>query len=215
MGLVDFDPQGSATIACGMGLDAGPLADAIIAGEPLPFVATPFGFDLACGGPDLSSVEPAITAKRPRDPAATLVKCLRAHDYDALLLDCGPSFGFLMFNALVASDLVLCPAQPAILSVSALGEMLDTIQEFRGGGSSPELAGVVLTSVDGRSEASNEEAREAIHALAPGKLMDAEIHQAKVIQDAQQEGEPVGVFAPTSRAAKEHEALADELWRGM
>lgn len=51
--------------------------------------------------------------------------------YDYLLIDCNPSMGILLTNALVASDRILIPVQTEEFSVDGLEDMLDLIQMIK------------------------------------------------------------------------------------
>lgn len=48
--------------------------------------------------------------------------------YDYLLIDCNPSMGVLLTNALVAADRVLIPVQPEDFAVDGLEDMINLIQ---------------------------------------------------------------------------------------
>lgn len=48
--------------------------------------------------------------------------------YDYLLIDCNPSMGVLLTNALVAADRVLIPVQTEEFSLDGLEDMVDLIQ---------------------------------------------------------------------------------------
>lgn len=51
--------------------------------------------------------------------------------YDYLIIDCNPSMGILLTNALVAADRVLIPVQTEEFAVDGLEDMLDLIQTIR------------------------------------------------------------------------------------
>lgn len=62
-----------------------------------------------------------------RDILETLVP----EGYDYLLIDCNPSMGILLTNALVASDRVLIPVQTEEFSVDGLEDMMNLIQTIK------------------------------------------------------------------------------------
>ncbi len=51
--------------------------------------------------------------------------------YDYILLDCPPSLGKLTINALAAADYVIIPVTCSFLTVKALGQLLDTIEQVK------------------------------------------------------------------------------------
>ena len=114
--LVDLDPQGNATMGCGVekhALEFGvgdvlvgdcDAARAIVA---LPGVA---GMSLLPSNQDLTAAEVRLLtmiAGRELRLRAALAKVLGS--YDVILIDCPPALNMLTVNALVAADSVLVP----------------------------------------------------------------------------------------------------------
>lgn len=62
----------------------------------------------------------------------TLEKLVPADEYDFVIIDCNPSMGVLMTNALVAADGVLIPVQTEDFAVDGLEDMMDLIQMVKG-----------------------------------------------------------------------------------
>ena len=52
-------------------------------------------------------------------------------DYDYVLLDCSPSLGMLVINALSASDYVLIPVQADYLAAEDMTELIGTVQSIK------------------------------------------------------------------------------------
>jgi chromosome partitioning protein len=53
------------------------------------------------------------------------------HFYDYVIIDCPPSLGLGLENALIASDYVLVPIQTRIFSVQGLGDLHETIDKIK------------------------------------------------------------------------------------
>lgn len=51
--------------------------------------------------------------------------------YDYVLLDCNPSLGMLVLNALSASDYVLVPVQAEYLAAEDMAELVGTVQQVK------------------------------------------------------------------------------------
>lgn len=51
--------------------------------------------------------------------------------YDYVLLDCNPSLGMLVINALSASDYVLIPVQADYLAAEDMTELVGTVQNVK------------------------------------------------------------------------------------
>jgi chromosome partitioning protein len=52
-------------------------------------------------------------------------------EYDFILIDCPPSFGFLSLNALVAAQRVIIPVQSESFAIAGLQQMETSIQDIR------------------------------------------------------------------------------------
>ena len=66
--------------------------------------------------------------------------------YDYVLLDCNPSLGMLVINALSASDYVLIPVQADYLAAEDMTELVGTVQNVKKGiNHSLKIGGVFLT----------------------------------------------------------------------
>ncbi len=76
--------------------------------------------------------------------------------YDFVIIDCPPSLGLFVTNALVASDYVLIPVEAQYLSFERLGVMLDTVEMVKMKlNKDLHIAGVFLTKYQSRTKLSN------------------------------------------------------------
>ena len=82
---------------------------------------------------------------------------LRADDtFDYVLLDCPPSLGILMTNALAAADELLTPIQCEYFALEGLVKIVRVIEQVRGSGANDnlEIGGIVMTMFDSRTNLS-------------------------------------------------------------
>ena len=71
------------------------------------------------------------------------------HFYDYVIIDCPPSLGLGLENALIASDYVLVPIQTRIFSVQGLGDLHETIEKIKKKANpSLKLMGAVLNQYE-------------------------------------------------------------------
>ena len=135
----------------------------------------------------------------------------RTH-YDAIIIDCPPHIGGLTVNALVAADQVLIPTSLAALSVSGVHGLVEAADEVQATlNPQLELAGVVLTRVDGRSTRVNASVLSMIDESYGELVLDEQIGVDNALARAQLAGEDIFGFAPNSRAAGWYGALAARL----
>lgn len=154
--LLDLDPQASLTLAtvgdCAGASLAEVLGDAKPGRVPIPAVIRNLaqGLDLAPGDLSLSNTELGLTVRPMRE---TVLRRALANlsGYDLALIDCGPSLGLLVINALVAADGVLCPTQPTALDLRGLRLFLGSLEAMRAEElTRAELLGVLVCQYDNR-----------------------------------------------------------------
>ena len=149
--LIDCDPQGSLTQALGVNPELGNLADVISGKLQMSDIIQHKGrIDIAPASLELAGCELGMVARLGRE--YLLRKALSGLDYELVILDCGPSLGLLVINALVAAQGVLIPTVPDAFGLRGLAlfqDSLDTIRTELNPGL--QLLGVVVTQYDKRS----------------------------------------------------------------
>ncbi len=130
--LVDLDPQGNATMGCGVDKAALTVSvyDWLMQGALLTEVVKrcPTGFELVPSNIDLTAAEVELLQTDHREQR--LKAALREVDsrFDYVIIDCPPSLNMLTLNALVASQSVLIPMQCEYYALEGLSALLDTIE---------------------------------------------------------------------------------------
>lgn len=107
------------------------------------------GFDFVPGNRMLSSIEVGLVNVLSRETVLRQYIDGIKNAYDYVLLDCRPSLGMLVINALSASDYVLIPVQADYLAAEDMTELIGTVQSIKRQ-INPELqvGGVFLTMVN-------------------------------------------------------------------
>ncbi len=131
--------------------------------------------------------------------------------YDLCVIDCAPSLGLLMVNALVASRKVVIPVQAHYYALDGLKRLMNTIQVIRTRFSPCDVRplGILLTFVENRTNLSKRielGMRELFGAL----IFETVIHKTVALAEAPSVGQCILTYAPDSRGAQEYEALARE-----
>jgi len=215
--LVDFDPQGHATMGCGLNPDGSDktIYDAVI-NPHVSMSAVLTGtslrsLHLAPSNVLLASAE--IELRHTLGKELVLSEQLRsvADNYDICVIDCGPSLGLLMVNALVASTGVLVPVQVHFYALDGLRRLLQTVSAVRER-FDPCLVrplGLLLTFVESRTRLSRR-VELGVRRLFGDLVFDTVIHRSIVLAEAPSTGQSILAYAPQSRAAAEYRALAEE-----
>ena len=158
---VDLDPQGNLTACAGWEPDS--LESTIyqtimstIRNGPAtrpPILSSDEGFDLIPANLDLSLAELDLQNTFRREYVLTRILAQVAADYDFALLDCPPSLGILVVNALTAADAVIVPTQTEFLAARGIDRLLQVVERVRATELNPDLtiAGIVLTMADRRT----------------------------------------------------------------
>lgn len=139
--LLDVDPQGDLTKMLGLRkphelpLSLGTAMNDVIAGVPPgghPEIRHhQEGFDFIPGNRVLSAVEVGLVNVMSRETVLRQYVDSVKQNYDYVLLDCRPSLGMLVINALSASDYVLVPVQADYLAAEDMTELLGTVQSIK------------------------------------------------------------------------------------
>lgn len=89
------------------------------------------GFDFVPANRSLSAVEVGLVNVMSRETVLRQYIDSVKKDYDYVLLDCRPSLGMLVINALSASDYVLIPVQADYLAAEDMTELIGTVQSIK------------------------------------------------------------------------------------
>lgn len=154
--LIDLDPQGSATSACGVdkqnlvwSMNDVLLHDCTVAQACLQ---AGNGFDLLPANSDLTVSEVSLMSKEQRE--SFLLQALRPvlTRYDYIIIDCPPALNTLTLNAFMAADSVLIPMQCEYLAMEGLVALLNTIEQVQHAlNPRLKLEGILRTMYDPRS----------------------------------------------------------------
>ena len=139
--LVDVDPQGDLTKMLGqrkpheMPLTLGNVMNDVVAGvrrDGHPEIMHHReGFDFIPANRTLSAVEVGLVNAMSRETVLRQYLDGVKSEYDYVLLDCRPSLGMLVINALSASDYVLIPVQADYLAAEDMTELVGTVQSIK------------------------------------------------------------------------------------
>jgi chromosome partitioning protein len=216
--LVDMDPQGNATMGCGINkmelensacdvlLGDASAADTIVSAPEGGFAVLPGNEDLTLAEVKLlQEIGREMKLRKALEPVTGL--------YDFILIDCPPSINMLTVNALTAADGVLIPMQCEYYALEGLSALLNTIEQVRDS-VNPELEvfGILRTMFDPRINLSNEVSMQLIEYF-DRKVFRTVIPRNIRLAEAPSFGRPVLLHDRSSRGAISYLALAGEILR--
>ncbi len=223
---VDLDPQGNLTQHAGFNPDTitPTLYDALkaevdggVGDVRAAIYATAEGFDLLPSQPELSLVEVALINTLSRERILAGLLDTVAADYDTILIDCNPSLGLLVINALTAADSVLIPIQTEYLAARGALMILSTIETIRRKRLNPRLTieGILLTMADTRTSLTRD-IQKAVEQQYGGNIhiFDTVIRRSVRFGESAAAGRSLITYDPRSVGANAYRAVAKELGIG-
>ncbi len=223
---VDFDPQGNLTQHAGFDPDrvSPTIYDALKAevdGGPGDLRAaiyeTAEGFHLVPSQPELSLVEVTLinSLSRERVLAGLLGDVAPAYDY--VLIDCNPSLGLLVINALTAADSVLIPIQTEYLAARGALMILSTIETIRRKRLNPNLKieGILLTMADTRASLTRDVQTAVEQQYGDNiRVFDTVVRRSVRFAESAAAGRSILAHDPRGPGANAYRAVAKEIDKG-
>ena len=216
--LVDLDPQGNATMGCGVDKHELPLSvyDVLVGKAGVVDAVVPSesaGIEVLPANGDLTAAEVELISEG--DSEGALKKALNGlrNNYDFILIDCPPSLNMLTVNALVAADSVMIPMQCEYYALEGLAALVETISGISST-RNPRLyiEGLLRTMYDPRNSLTVEVSRQLISHFG-NKVYRTVIPRNVRLAEAPSHGLPVIKYDKHSRGAIAYMALAGELIR--
>ena len=218
--LVDLDPQANATSSFGLeGVEEISLYDPLLGEASITEKIFPTRRDdlfIVPADLDLAGVEVEI-ARMP-DHLTRLAETLKPLQADGtfefVLLDCPPSLGILMSNALAAADELLTPIQCEYFALEGLVKIVRLIEQVRGSGANKglQLGGIVMTMFDGRTRLSAQVVADVREHFGE-RVYETVIPRSVRLSEAPSFGKTILEYDPNGVAATAYRALAREFIR--
>ncbi len=159
---------------------------------------------------DLAAIESEMGGTIGRERALQkAIEPLRS-SYDYILIDCAPSLGLLLINALTAADRVYIPLSAESLPYKGLNSLESVIEQVREYlNSSLTLGGIFFTRWNNRNL--NKEVADAAQERYGDLLLDTRIRENISIAEAPLTKQSVIEYAPTSNGAADYTHLTAEI----
>lgn len=215
--LLDLDPQ--ASLSGYFGIDAEGVEASLYdlfrpdGAPPIEQVTVPTavqGIDLVPASPAMATLDRQLGSRHGQ--GLVLSRAIRqvADRYDVVMLDCPPTLGVLMINALAACDGVLIPTQTEHLALQGLERMMRTLAMVgRSLGLDVDHL-VVPTMFDRRTRASIQALRQ-LRRDFPRSLWGDVVPVDTRFREASTRGVPLPQLAPGSRGARAFGELLEHL----
>jgi len=214
--LIDLDPQGHLAASLGvfrppeLGLDKVMLKGI---GLKEPLIKINNRLSLIPAGRALDQVEQISNGGSKR--AMILKNAMDAADLtdDFYLLDCPPSFGLLLSNAIMAVDEALIPATGDYLGLNGLAQLVGTIKKFEPYRGRVLPMWLVMSRFQQRRRLSQEVLSKLLQYF-PNRILATPIREMVALAEAPGTGKDIFEYRPKSLSAADFSALADDLIEG-
>ena len=214
--LIDLDPQGNATTACGINRKElkQDVYDVLINRAPAlgaVLNTSIHHLDLLPSSIDLAGAEPRLATLEGRDEILKQVcEPLRA-EYEFILFDCPPSLGLLTVNALDAADSTIIPVQCEYLALEGLNSLMQAVGLVKQRlNPTLRVGGIVLTMTDFRVNLSREVAQE-VKQFFKDLVFDTSIPRNVRLAESPSFGKPICLYDPHSSGALAYQLLTQEV----
>lgn len=217
--LVDLDQQGNASLGVGLNSELLKIStydllttdieakDVIYSPMDLSFHIIPASFKLAYVYEKMFGV---------KDKELVLKnKLFQIKDnYDFILIDCPPTMGLLVDNALFAADSVIIPVECNYYAYTALTQVVNQINQIQKikntMGLLLKIEGVLLTKFDNRSLVGYK-VIDKVKEMFPKNTFKTIINRSSHIEEAPIYGQTVIKYAYNSKGSKDYRELAKEI----
>lgn len=214
--LLDLDSQGHATQNLGYSGDKveRTLYDVLVDRVPLTDVIldTPLAeLDLVPSNLGMTTVDLALMPMAAREHRLKRALETVSDRYEFVVMDAPPSFGLLNLNALIAADDLLVPVLPDFLSFHGLKLLFETLGQLEDDLDHTLRRIVIILNHFNPTTRIAREARGALKSHYPEFLAGTIVRQCTKFAQASSEGIPISAYAPSSRGARDIDALVDEI----
>lgn len=207
--LIDLDPQASLTMSLGQDASQSDrTAYEVLAGDLdiQKAIIKLDGYDLVPCDARLLTIENGKEKRLLQRGLASV-----AGMYDYILIDCRPSLGNLMLNALTACNEVYIPVQAEFLALAGLAQLTNTIAIVKQSlNPDIKITGVIITRYKARTKLSKEVYNKAKE-IYPQAIFKTPIRDAVDVAEAPTAGTDIFHYSKRSNGAKDYLNIVDEI----
>lgn len=214
--LIDLDPQGNATMGCGVDkrqleysvydvlLEACPAKQAIVASPAA-------SFDVLGANRDLSGAEVELVSVERREARLKAALQDLQDDYDFIIVDCPPSLGMLTLNGLCCANGVIVPMLCEYYALEGITDLVNTIKQVHANlNTDLKIIGILRVMFDARITL-QQQVSEQLKNHFGDKVFDAIIPRNVRLAEAPSYGLPGVVFDANAKGSKAFVAFAQEM----
>ncbi len=216
--LVDLDPQGNATVGCGLAVSEGQATTCeVLMGEcsldQALQSADKAGFQVLPATGDLTVAEVNLLQREGRERALAEALAGATASFDYVLIDCPPALNVLTLNALVAAQGVLIPMQCEYYALEGLKALLGSVEGVRREANPGlEIEGLLRTMFDPRNRLARDVSEQLLRHFGD-KVYRSIVPRNVRLAEAPSYGLPCVLLDRSAQGSAAYLALAGEMLR--
>ena len=221
--LVDADPQGDLTKCLGIG-DPASLNATLATALNHVMAETEFdprsvilqhdeGVDFIPANAQLAATEMTLATQLDREFVLREFLARVKDEYEYILIDCRPSLGLTVVNALTAADSVIIPVQAHTLAAEDMDGLFKTVGRIRQRANPGlKIDGIVMTMVDHRTNLARSTIRQVRERYGSVvRVFNAEIPYAVRAAEVPSKGQSIYSYDPQGKVSGAYERLTKEV----
>jgi len=214
--VIDLDPQGHLAVSFGVvnpktnGIDGVMLDESEITQNLVPVREN---LQLIVAGPRLQEIEQLTEGGAKRGDLLRRALHENLNDQDFVFIDCPPSSGVLVANALFAADEILIPMTSDFLALQGLSHMMGTIKRFEKVLNKKYKLFLVMSRYVSTRRISKE-VLETMLEHFPNQVLATVIRETALLAECPSFGKSILEYRPGSRSARDFRSLAKDFLQG-
>jgi len=214
--VIDLDPQGHLAVSFGVinpkrtGVDAVMLGESDITDNLIPVREN---LQLIVAGPRLQEIEQLSEGGAKRGDLLRKALHENLNDQDFVFIDCPPSSGVLVANALFAADEILVPMTSDFLALQGLSHMMGTIKRFEKALNKKYKLFLVMSRYASTRRISKEVLKTMLEHF-PKQVLATVIRETALLAECPSFGKSILEYRPGSRSARDFRSLAKDFLEG-
>lgn len=221
--LIDHDPQGNLTSACGFRnrelytLSINDVYNGVIKDLSIPadelILHTDEGVDLIPSNLDFSGADLMLTTVMSRETVLKRFVDTIKSNYDYILIDMNPTLGLLPINGLTTANSVIIPVQAEPFAVDGMGALLQSIHNVKKlFNPNLKISGVVITMADERTNLCKQITEELRNQYGGHlRIFNSVIPRRTKTSESTGVGESVHRYDPSGDTSNAYSSLAKEV----
>ncbi|MDO9106489.1 MAG: ParA family protein [Methylovulum sp.] len=214
--VIDLDPQGHLAVSLGIRLQQHGGIDEAMRGEKTiqeQIIQVRHNLQLITSGSRLQEIEQLTGNVSHRGDLLKNALQTGLDDQDFIFIDCPPSSGLLVVNALFACDEILIPMTSDFLALQGLSHLMGTVKRFE----KVLKKHYTLWLVISRYTPNRKISKQVLNILLshfPERVLATAIKETTLLAECPSFGKTILEYSPESRSAKDFRKLANDFLEG-